>query len=647
MLVVEKIRRNSKKHISYIYAKNTPRIFTADIPEFMEGTVLEQDMLGNWHAVGYETDNPKIASDLTSQDKFFYATKSFLSYEQYEEIYMTYNANAWEMFLQDPFFIADFAFHKGECAFPEIDKNINIPTFKQKLAEVKRAMKYIMDRETTRGNTWLSYAEFENQVSGLLSRNGHPLDKGDLTAYLNYFDTDFYFNKSGFNDNSIITDMTFFQQEKNIYDIIKLYENQKTIFPDYTPVSVSGFSERQNTAAKNLLLCDGRFSILTGGPGTGKTTLIKALVEGFLLSYPDKKVRLISPTGKAAKRLAEVMDTSMEAGASNVVRNHPIKVSTIHSFLGFYPDCSRDRINDIPDETKEKIEATDLLIIDEASMIDIFLFYNLIYYLDFRHTRVVLVGDINQLPSVGAGDLLRDLIYLGVHTEYLTENFRFIGAIAQNAAKINQKDASLITDENFNIITTQKEYVVSEALQLDADIFITPYQNTEYEGSVPVLNQAMQLKYLNGMPFVYGGAKYKINDAVIITRNNYNKKYDYRNGETGHIISYRKAAGRYGGEYCIEMDDGRSVCLRNEMEMDLGYAITIHKSQGSEYDHVCIILPEYSSFITKKMLYTAVTRAKEKVTIITAPGVLEKIIHNDTDTHRNTILKELTDGHIA
>lgn len=621
MLIVEKIRKDYNDGTAVIYSKNTPELTVSDIPAYPENTVLSKDRLGNLHAIDYLGKSEEVKRRVLHKEEFWTLTKNILSPRQFEDALERFGENCAKRFQENPFFLLDISFKEGPIHFPKLDKNITIRTFEQRLAEIKEAIRYILEWNAGRGNTWMTYGELESLVLGMLKKDGHPMDKedGELSAYLNYWADIFYFNPENFSKKSLVTTKEMYQDEKHIFDVLKSFSGAASPFADFHPEYVPTLSEKQNNAIQNLVTKGGHFSILTGGPGTGKTTILQALTDAFTKQYPNDSIQLVSPTGKAAKRVREVL------------KNPALNVSTIHKFLGYDAEGRRNPAF-ISDETKATIERTRLLIIDEASMTDLHIFKDLLSLISLQDMKIILVGDTDQLPSVGAGDLLRDMIRLGIHTEKLTESFRFIGAIAENAEKINHNDSELLSDDSFIIKVLPKDFLMAEIAATNADVFIAPYRKESIFCGTHDINRIVQQK-INGNATRLGSTKFRLGDTIIFNRTNYASKYF--NGEMGTITDYNDVSG----EFTIQVDQ-REIKTYAKDDLDLGYAITIHKSQGSEYDHVCIVIPEFNTFVTKKMLYTAVTRAKQKVTVLTTENTLNQVVLNNADLNRKTLLQE-------
>lgn len=385
------------------------------------------------------------------------------------------------------------------------------------------------------------------------------------------------------------------------------------------------YSEQQKEAIKKALT--EKIFILTGGPGTGKTTTIKAIIESMYIAYPNTKISLCAPTGKAAKRMEEVTQRP---------------ASTIHRLLEFRPngdDLITLRNEDNPIES-------DIIIIDEMSMVDILTFYTFLKALK-KTTKIIFVGDHQQLPSVGAGNVLNDLIYSNTITKIKLNNiFRQKGdsSIVQNAYNIiheqdvnfNNKDFIFIPappDEIKNIVL---DLYISEKQNNNDVIVLTPYKR-KGENSSKYLNYIIQ-NTINPNPVCIKihDTIYKVNDIVIQTKNNYEK--GVFNGDVGTIVDINS----HQMSIVVEYAEGNRVVYTGVdeiSEIELAYVLTVHKSQGSEYDTVIIVASmEHKTLLFKNLLYTAVTRAKKKVVIVGDKKAVQFAITNNKSINRNSKL---------
>lgn len=560
----------------------------------------------------YENDDlaDETINILKANAKFFYKVKDIISYERYAKI-MNEIRNVSQVFKENPYILCEKEDEHGEPYIPFhlLDNHIDIKNFETRLKELKMMAFYILDRNEKEGHTWMTYEDFSNKFEFLLEINGHPLITGDASAILNYFE-DFYVDLP-LTPQSRVAKRKTRNLEFYIERYVRGFFNADSLYRRYRPpMTLEGLTNEQLDAIRGAILSRGRFSILTGGPGTGKTTVISQIVEGMQMAYPNITVRLVAPTGKAAKRIEEQMN------------GMDVEVSTIHKFLGYGKKF-------ITKEDRDEIKKSGLVIIDESSMIDVEIFCQLLTQLDMDKTKIILVGDENQLPSIGAGNVLHDLIEMGVPTFRLTINHRNSGLIDTNAKKIINGIIGLEQDEHFVIDERSPKMGWAFAgVDMENDSIIVPYHSEKKIGSVPMINRIAQERHrLTSRP----SKDYNIGDVVICLSNNY--RNGYLNGDVGF---YR---GKSDGVH--EVLIGNKTVNVLDQDLELGYAITIHKSQGSEYPVMTICIPEYSAFITRKMLYTAITRAKQKVKIKAKWKDINRIILNNKDDNRRTFLGTL------
>ena len=391
-------------------------------------------------------------------------------------------------------------------------------------------------------------------------------------------------------------------------------------------------------------------SIITGGPGTGKTTIVRCILEMF--KQQGKKVLLCAPTGRASKRLSET--SGMEA-------------KTIHRAL----EMNGADGEGVFHRNENNMLEADVIIVDEMSMVDVSLFYHLLKAL--RSTaRLIMVGDKDQLPSVGAGNVLRDLIESKrVHTTQLVNIYR------QSNDSLIITNAHLINSGKMPVINnSSKDFFYEQGADLETnsetivDLVSTRlpkyfgYEAKEIQVLAPMkagpcgvdnLNRRLQLTInpnFSGIELVNEFTKYHVGDKVMQIVNNYDMtfvKYEENgmtqegsgvfNGDIGYIT--RIEPGTH--EVTIRFDDNR-ICVYTQADLyqiTLAYAITIHKSQGCEFDCVVIpLVPGAPMIITRNLLYTAITRAKKAVVIVGSKQMLARMIHNNYTTKRYTMLKD-------
>ena len=389
------------------------------------------------------------------------------------------------------------------------------------------------------------------------------------------------------------------------------------------------YDEIQQEAIRTAI--SSKVMVLTGGPGTGKTTSTLGIISAYRLA--GCKILLAAPTGRAAKRMSEA--TGMEA-------------KTIHRLLEYKPPEGYQKKEENPLEG-------DVLILDECSMIDILLMYNLLKAIP-DHMSLILVGDIDQLPSVGAGNVLRDIIDSGrVPVVRLTRIFRQAqgSRIIMNAHRINKGQAIDMRggrDSDFFFAAKETNQEVIQTLvgyctrnlpryygvdPLQDIQVLTPMQKGEC-GAVN-LNQVLQEAMNPSQPFLRrGGTQYRLKDKVMQIRNDYDK--EVFNGDIGTICRVDTEER----ELTVRFEDREVVYDVSELdELVLAYAVTIHKAQGSEYPIVVMpITMSHFVMLQRNLLYTGVTRAKKILVILGEKRAISYAIRNETTTSRNTHLAQ-------
>ncbi len=380
-----------------------------------------------------------------------------------------------------------------------------------------------------------------------------------------------------------------------------------------------------------------KLMVLTGGPGTGKTTLVKGIVR--ILSLKRLKVQLAAPTGRAAKRLAEA--TGFEA-------------MTVHRLLEYSP---RERA--FARDAGEPLTA-DLLIVDEASMLDVTLTYHLLKAVP-PGARLILVGDVDQLPSIGPGRVLADFIESGaVEVARLTEIFRqALGSlIVTNAHRVRLGNAPVLRppddegdfffferDAPDAILRTLKRLVAerlprSFSFDPKREIQILTPMRRGLLGAANVNAELQAMLNPHGVGVTRGGRLLRTGDRVMQTRNNYD--LEVFNGDIGHVVSID-----FENDRAVVDFDGRQVGY-DFLELDeltLAYACSIHKSQGSEYP--CVVIPlhtQHFKLLQRNLLYTAITRGRRLVIIVGSAKALDIAVRTETSTRRATLLAERLRG---
>lgn len=391
--------------------------------------------------------------------------------------------------------------------------------------------------------------------------------------------------------------------------------------------------------------------VITGGPGTGKTTIIKAIID--INEKQGKKVMLAAPTGRAAKRMTELCGT---------------EAKTIHRLLENTPG-EEGQMRTFARNERNKLQC-DLLIVDEMSMVDILLMNSILLALP-ANARLVLVGDSDQLPAVGAGNVLRDIIDSDTLVSIrLTEIFRQAheSMIVINAHRINNGEMPVCNEpeKDFFMLKCANPYHIGETIaelcktriprsygydSISQIQVITPTRKTQI--GVQSLNELLQNRLNPPQKFRAekqgNGCTFRVGDKVMQNKNNYDAQWvrlsdgfegeGIFNGDVGFVTDIDL---RDKSLTVVFDDDRRAVYDFMALdELELAYAITVHKSQGSEFDVVIMpIFDTHKLLTTRNLLYTAVTRAKKLVILVGKTEVLEQFVHNNNISVRYSGLKE-------
>ena len=407
-----------------------------------------------------------------------------------------------------------------------------------------------------------------------------------------------------------------------------LFDRATTVADDSSRMGQIEYDAVQLSAIRKAILS--KVMVLTGGPGTGKTTTTLGIIASF--ESLGQRILLAAPTGRAAKRMSEA--TGKEA-------------KTIHRLLEFNPAEGYKRNDENPLDG-------DVLIVDECSMIDIILMNSLLKAVP-PSMRLILVGDIDQLPSVGAGNVLRDIIDSNaIPVVRLTRIFRQAQSsrIVTNAHKINQGLFPDIsngrTSDFFFIRQEDPEQAAHEIVNIVRNRIPKAYHiaTSDIQVLAPMQRSVVGAANLNimlqealnpaGDSLARGGFKYRQGDRVMQIRNNYDK--DVFNGDIGTV-----SAVDVEDRSLTVLFDGRTVNYEDSEldELTLAYATTIHKSQGSEYPVVIIpLLMTHFVMLQRNLVYTGITRAKRLCILVGTTKALAYAIHNQTVQKRNTRLKE-------
>ena len=565
------------------------------------------------------------------------------------KIYQQYGNRTYQVVEENPYRLADDISGIGFKIADEIASRIGIHTDSD--YRIRSGLLYVLLQATGEGHTCLPKEDLLHRASALLG-----VEEEQMETQLMNLCMDRKLVMKEQNGKVMVWYGQYYYMELNVakmlYDLnleCEMEESQivKKLSKVEKQASIT-LDEMQRKAVveavKNGVL------VITGGPGTGKTTTINAIIRYF--ETEDMEILLAAPTGRAAKRMTEA--TGWEA-------------VTIHRLLELSGVPSDDRSTASFERNEENPLEADVIIIDEMSMVDIFLMNALLKAVSVG-TRLILVGDINQLPSVGPGCVLKDIIRAGsCPVVQLTRIFRQASQsdIIVNAHKINRGEHVTLDNKSRDFFFLQRQdptvilrvvlALVQEKMPRYVDARPTDIQvlTPMRKGSLGVenLNEMLQ-RYLNP-PSPEKNEKetargrFREGDKVMQIKNNYQIEWEARNR---YGIAIDKGTGIFNGDMGIVQqidllaetmevlfDDYRTVTYSFQMleELELAYAVTIHKSQGSEYPAVVIpLLTGPRMLMNRNLLYTAVTRARSCVTLVGSPETFAQMIDNASEQTR-------------
>ena len=572
------------------------------------------------------------------------------------KIYQEYGPRLYTVIKENPYQLADDIAGVGFKMADEIAKRVGI--FTDSDFRIKSGVLYTLLQATGNGHTYLPETDLLSQASELLRVEPQSIEKHLMDMQIDkrlviresegvrvVYASQYYYMEMGV--ARMLHDLNIRGREPEEKIRKKLLQIQKEESIELDEKQVQAVVEAVNSG---LL-------IITGGPGTGKTTTINTIIRYF--ESEEMEILLAAPTGRAAKRMTEA--TGYEA-------------RTIHRLLEISGMPGGERSIGMHFERNEEnpLDA-DAVIIDETSMVDIHLMQSLLKAVN-PGTRLILVGDVNQLPSVGPGNVLKDVIEAGCfNVVMLTRIFRQASQsdIVVNAHKINagetvplgkkSNDFLFIKRDDPNMIINAMITLVQKKLPgyVGADPYDIQIMTPMRKGALGVerLNTILQ-EYLNPpdkskLEKESGGVTFRVGDKVMQIKNNYNIEWEVRNK---YGIPVDKGTGIYNGDIgiireinlfaelvTVEFDEGRMVeySFKQMEELELAYAITIHKSQGSEYP--AVVIPIFSGpkmLMTRNLIYTAVTRARACVCLVGVPEVFQAMVDNEMEQRRYSGLRE-------
>ena len=562
------------------------------------------------------------------------------------KIYNYYGSRIYGVLKENPYQMADDIEGVGFKTADEIASRVGIRTDSD--FRIRSGILYVLLQAAGEGHTYLPMEELTLRTSQLLEVDGEHIEKHYMNLAID--------RKIVMCQKENMTQMyssTFYHMEANVASMLKQLDVNYSVSDAEIEKRIKRIEKQTNIQLDEQQICAVKEAvrngllIITGGPGTGKTTTINTIIRYFEMEGMD--IFLGAPTGRAAKRMSET--TGFEA-------------RTIHRMLEV--NGGAEGSGGFERNEKNPLE-TDVIIIDEMSMVDITLMHALLKAI-LAGTKLILVGDVNQLPSVGPGTVLKDIIDSEqFHTVKLNKIFRQASTsdIIVNAHKINNGEEITLDNKSMDFFFLKRyeaDKIINVTLQLitqklpkfvDASAYDIQVLTPTRKGLLGVerLNTVLQM-YLNPpdkskREKEYNGVIFREGDKVMQIKNNYQLEWEIRskyglcidkgmgvfNGDTGII----QEINTFAETMTISFDEGRMVEYSFKIleELELAYAITIHKSQGSEYP--AVVIPLFQGprmLLNRNLLYTAVTRAKKCVTLVGDDNVFQTMVHNTSQLKR-------------
>lgn len=586
-----------------------------------------------------------------------------------ESVYKKLGEDALEKIEENPYILIDVA---TKVSFEKVDNiALGLGFEQENYKRIRSGVKYGLERIALNGHSTVLYNNLVNYVKNLLNVSENVVE--DTLISMKAKDEIIIEDRA--DGSEWVYLQQFYNAEKNIaqkiltlndYDNVKKIDKIDKEIENIQKSIGLKLSEKQKEAVR--CINENNVCVITGGPGTGKTTIIKAIIE--LYKKHGMKPVLCAPTGRAAKRMTET--TGEEA-------------KTLHRLLELAGMVSDDTDNFNVDLLVTPIDG-DIIIVDETSMVDMFLMNYLVKAI-YKGTKLVLVGDIDQLPSVGPGCVLKDIIESEkIKTIVLNQIFRQAAKskIIVNAHRVNEgkwfiedkkeddnekeEDKIELLDDFFFINQSNQEMIVDTIVSLCSGR-LKRYGDYDFLNNIQIitptkrgmtgtkeLNKILQ-KRLNDeddkkRQRTYGEVIFRENDRVMQTKNNYNmiwEKESYGslkkelgngvfNGELGIIENVNET----DKTVTVKFDDGKKAVYENTdlEQLEHAYAITVHKAQGSEFDVVLVPIANLAPMLqTRNLIYTAITRAKKLIIIIGNRNTIDFMIKNNNTKNRNTGLQ--------
>ncbi|MGN1268356.1 MAG: ATP-dependent RecD-like DNA helicase [Candidatus Aphodocola sp.] len=505
---------------------------------------------------------------------------------------------------------------------------------------IQALITYVMNEATFEtGNTYMIFDEI---LHNILKYNH---DITDETLEYNLFKLnenrkikiveEKYYLKEFYEAEKYIADKLCFLNDITMAKPARLKEKIKEL-EDKNGIS---YDKVQKTAISKAIT--NNVTIITGGPGTGKTTIIKAIVYLFKTLYKAKEeeIALLAPTGRAAKKMMETTN---------------LKSYTVHRYLGFDKETNKFSVNEYNPNPEKYI------IVDEVSMLDTILMSALLRGIK-RDVKLVLVGDYYQLPSVGQGQVLKDLIdtdiidVVKLNCLYRQNEDSYIPILASEIKDKDLSDSFLNKKDDYNFIISENEKVIPSILYIVESALKKGYTDKEIQVLAPMYKSINGIDRLNQYlqrlfnppgdakkEIVLSDAIYRVGDKVLQLVND--PESNVYNGDLGYIVDIvdSKVSSSKKNEIVVDYD-GNKVTYTPDKYINIrhGYAISIHKAQGSEFPMVIMpIVNNFNRMLYNKLIYTGVTRAKNSLMIVGDPNCFVNGIRNDFVDYRKTTLKE-------
>lgn len=570
------------------------------------------------------------------------------------KIYNVYKDSTEEVVKNNPYKLVDDVDGVGFATADRVANSIGIA--KDSVFRIRAGVVYTLKESGEKsGNTFLFYDDLKDKTQRLLDIGLVALESA-FDEVISQLQLDLLVSIVEVEGGRAVALTKYLNIEKSVAsrlvrlknEVYGLEQDFDTLIGEFERINKLKFHSDQKNAIVNA--AKSGVSVITGGPGTGKTTIVKCICS--LFASHGLKVELAAPTGRASKRLAE--STGQDA-------------KTIHRLLGvdYVGGKVQFRYNEY-----NTLDA-DVLIVDETSMVDCVVFNSLLKALK-KGCRLVLVGDKDQLPSVGAGNVLGDIIACGLlEINYLTYIYRQANdsLIVSNAHLINQGKMPVFNNKSsdfFYLGTADNDETARQVVSLVTKRLpaFTGTDMRDIQVLSPMKQGAAGVENLNKMlqreinppdknkgEFSVGSTTFRLGDKVMQTQNDYELEWTKRcpdgsvetgqgvlNGDIGYVAEVNPT------ENFVEVvfEDGRSVRYRHGdmVSLLLAYAITVHKSQGSEFD--AVVIPLYGgtpTILNKNLLYTAVTRAKKLVVLVGSKKYIGMMVKNNYIVMRNTLLK--------